>query len=129
MDRTKGIAYCGLACYLCNEHADCAGCKSGACVQAAACKNRRCCLEKGLEGCWECAQFPCQGMLVDSQRTRAFVRFVESYGVEKLMDCLEQNEKNGLVYHYPGRLTGDYDKPGEATDIMNLIRFGRPLDR
>lgn len=55
------IAYCGLDCSIC-IHASatregCAGChqKGG----PKDCYQRRCCIGKGLEGCWQCDEFPC----------------------------------------------------------------------
>ena len=35
------------------------------------------------------------------------------------MDCLERNEKNGVVYHRSG-ITGDYD---DFTDVDELLAF------
>ena len=48
-----------------------------------------------------------------------FTLFVGRYGKEKLLDCLERNEKNGVVYHREG-VMGDYD---EFEDAEMLIRF------
>ena len=41
------------------------------------------------------------------------------YGVETLLDCLERNEKNGVVYHRE-EIYGDYD---DFTDVEELIEF------
>lgn len=38
MDLEKGIAYCGLACCLCDEEKSCKGCKQGACKEQEKCK-------------------------------------------------------------------------------------------
>ena len=38
---------------------------------------------------------------------------------ETLLDCLERNEKNGIVYHRQG-VIGDYD---EFDDVEKLILF------
>ncbi len=38
---------------------------------------------------------------------------------EMLLDCLERNEKNGIVYHREG-INGDYD---EFDDVEKLIMF------
>ena len=40
-------------------------------------------------------------------------------GKEALLDCLERNEKAGIVYHREG-IIGDYD---EFDDIEKLIEF------
>ena len=44
---------------------------------------------------------------------------VRRFGMEALLDRLEENEKNGIVYHREG-IMGDYD---EFDDIEELIRF------
>ena len=40
-----------------------------------------------------------------------FTLFAKKYGEEKLLDCLERNEKNGVLYHRAG-VNGDYDDFG-----------------
>jgi hypothetical protein len=124
VQRDKGLAYCGLACCVCSESAACAGCRSEGCGGKEWCKNFKCCRERGLDGCWECDEFPCEGGILDKVRIRAFAEFIRENGEEELMDCLERNEKAGMVYHYEGRLVGDYDTPGTIDGIKALIRKG-----
>lgn len=126
MDRSKGIAYCGLACAVCGENANCAGCRNDGCANREWCKNRNCCIEKGIAGCWECDTFPCSGTMLDKPRIRAFASFIKLRGEEFLLDCLEKNERAGTQYHHPGKLTGDYDVPETAEGIFHMIEFGRP---
>jgi hypothetical protein len=62
------IAYCGLDCPTCvhsnKEREACAGCHQGG--GAADCYQRKCCEERGLNGCWQCDEFPCsQGFFGD----------------------------------------------------------------
>lgn len=45
------------------------------------------------------------------------------YGEEKLLDCLERNEKNGVVYHRNG-INGDYDDFDDVEQLMNFILTG-----
>ncbi len=104
MNRQKGIAFCGLACALCNEGPGCFGCRNDGCKEKDFCKNLRCCIEKGLLGCWECSEFPCPGSTVNSIRVRAFAKFAMQYGVDTLLKCLEKNEHDGVVYHCAGSL-------------------------
>lgn len=125
MDRKKGIAYCGLACAVCSENKNCVGCRNGDCENEDSCKNFQCCKTKGLEGCWECNEFPCRGSMLDKIRIRAFAKFIKYYSVEYLLDCLDKNEKKGIVYHYPGKLTGDYDLPDTKDDIIDMILNGK----
>ncbi len=48
-----------------------------------------------------------------------FTLFVKRYGEDELLDCLERNERNGVVYHREG-IIGDYD---DFEDVEELIRF------
>ena len=121
MDREKGIAFCGLACCLCEEQPGCPGCRGGGCPGAEDCRNFRCCREKNLEGCWQCPEFPCESRMFDSLRTRAFVRYVKEHGTAALMERLDEGEKAGIRYHDPGRLTGDYDRCQSEEEVLKLL--------
>lgn len=125
MDRRKGIAYCGLACALCSESRSCPGCRDDGCVGKESCRNLQCCRSRGFDGCWECAEFPCEGTILDNMRVRTFAEFVRERGVKDLLDCLERNEKSGLRYHYPEKLSGDYDLPRTPEGIIEMILSGR----
>ena len=48
-----------------------------------------------------------------------FNLFMRRYGEKALLDCLEANEKRGIVYHRKG-IIGDYD---DFDDVEKLIRF------
>ena len=119
-----GIAYCGLACCVCSENEHCPGCQAGGCDIHGWCKNYNCCREKGLNGCWECTDFPCRGGMLDKLRIRAFAGFVKTYGTDELVRCLIRNKANGIIYHYEGQLVGDYDKGQTETEIIEIIRNG-----
>ncbi len=125
MNKEKGFAYCGLACCICSENTTCAGCRNEGCKDKDWCKNFNCCKAKGLNGCWECTDFPCTGSMLDKIRIRTFSEFIRDYGEEKLITCLERNEKAGMVYHYSGKLTGDYDIPQTEEGIIELILNGK----
>ena len=45
----------------------------------------------------------------------AFTEFARRYGKDFLLDCLERNEKKGVIYHRDG-INGDYD------DFDNVIK-------
>ena len=125
MEREKGFAYCGLACCICSENETCEGCRNDGCKDKEWCKNFNCCREKGLSGCWECSEFPCTGSMLDKMRIRAFARFMKEYGENKFLNCLEINERKGMVYHYEGQLVGDYDKASSEEEIYKLILHER----
>ena len=49
---------------------------------------------------------------------------MKRYGEEKLLDCLEKNERAGIVYHREG-ITGDYDEFDSAEQLIKFIRTWR----
>ena len=59
----KAIAFCGLACCVCSKNKGCVGCQDGGCESHGWCKNYNCCKEKGLNGRWECSEFPFTGCM------------------------------------------------------------------
>lgn len=124
-DRAKGIAYCGLACAVCDQNQTCLGCRDNGCTGRDWCRNLGCCKARGLSGCWKCSEFPCTGSMLDKPRIRAFATFAKELGAEMLLDCLERNERAGIRYHYPGKLIGDYDVPETETGIRHLILHGK----
>ena len=121
--RKLGIAYCGLACCLCSENDRCPGCQEDGCPNHGSCENYRCCREKGLQGCWECPEFPCGAPMLQKVKPRAFARFAKENGVEALLACLERNRWAGVVYHRQG-IWGDYDLPTEG-EVLELLEKGR----
>ena len=118
MKREMGIARCGLACCLCGQNDSCGGCNADQCTDKEWCENRRCSMEKNISGCYACPEACSKGLLMKT-KTLAFKLFVQRYGMEALLDCLEQNERNGVVYHREG-IIGDYDG---LEDIEKLIAF------
>ena len=62
------VAYCGLVCSACSESTDpqvaCPGCRAGG--GEPDCRQRVCCVEQGIDGCWQCDRFPCdEGFATD----------------------------------------------------------------
>jgi len=128
--KTHPIAYCGLACCVCSENDTCVGCRNDGCSANTIgtdknwCKNYNCCREKGLNGCWECTDFPCKGSMLDKLRIRAFARFVNEYGEDELVRCLLRNKENGVKYHYDGQLVGNYDEGKTEDEIIEIVKNG-----
>ena len=122
MKRELGIARCGLACCLCVENSQCGGCHSGQCSGISWCANRRCSIEKGFSSCAECSE-NCRKGLLKKMKPYAFTLFVRRYGVNRLLDCLEANEKKGIVYHRTG-ITGDYDSFDDPEELIHFILTG-----
>ncbi len=123
MKRELGIARCGLACCLCSENAHCIGCNEGDCPGKEWCENRRCSLEKGVGHCYACDDEACRKGLLVKNKAWGFTLFARRYGEEALLDCLERNEKAGVVYHRDG-LIGDYDGFDDVEALIRFIRTG-----
>ncbi len=123
MKRELGIARCGLACCLCKENAHCSGCNSGDCPDKSWCENRRCSMENGLGHCYECDS-DCRKGLLSKIKPYGFTLFIKRFGEHKLLDCLERNEKAGVVYHRE-EINGDYDGFEDAEELICFIRTGK----
>ena len=123
MKRELGIARCGLACCLCNEHATCTGCDSGQCPDKDWCENRKCSMEKKVNHCYDCEE-DCKKGLLGKIKPYGFTLFIKRYGEEALLDCLERNEKMGIVYHRDG-INGDYDDFDDVEKLIEFIKTGQ----
>lgn len=123
MRRELGIARCGLACCLCSENEHCRGCNSVDCPDKDWCENRKCSIEKNIENCFLC-DVECTKGLLSKIKPLGFTIYVKRYGLENLLDCLEANEKNGVVYHRQG-IIGDYDDFEDIEKLVNFIRTGK----
>lgn len=123
MKRELGIARCGLACSLCSENTVCTGCRDDACAGKDWCENRKCSREKNFAACYECPENCRKGMLAKS-KPYGFTQFAKRYGVSELLDCLERNEANGVIYHRNG-IVGDYDGFDSAEDLAKFIKTGK----
>ena len=123
MKRELGIARCGLACCLCSENDHCSGCNSGDCPDKEWCENRRCSINKGLSNCFECDE-ECRKGLLSKIKPYGFTLFIKRYGVNVLLDCLERNEQNGIIYHCDG-INGDYDDFDDVEELINFIKSGK----
>ena len=118
MKRELGIARCGLACCLCSENEHCRGCNSGDCPDKKWCENRKCSIERNIENCCLC-EIDCKKGLLAKIKPYGFTVFARRYGIEVLLNCLEENEKKGVIYHRQG-IVGDYD---DFDDVESLIQF------
>lgn len=123
MKRELSIAKCGLACCLCSENDKCGGCLSGECSGVQWCENRKCSVEKGIEGCYACNE-SCKKGLLQKIKPYGFVQFIKLYGIDELLCCLERNEKQGIVYHREG-ITGDYDDFDNVDSLIAFIKTGK----
>lgn len=123
MKRELGIARCGLACCLCSENTTCDGCDSGKCPDNAVCENKKCSIEKGFTHCYMCKE-DCRKGILSKVKPYGFTLFIKKYGEDRLLDCLEENEKRGIVYHREG-INGDYDDFDDVEKLMKFIETGK----
>ena len=121
MKRDLGIARCGLACCLCSENDHCSGYDSGDCHRTGFCENRPCSMDRGIGHCYECNEECKKGMLTKI-KPYGFTTYIKRYGESNLLDCLERNEKAGVVYHHEG-IIGDYVKEYSAwSDELPFVK-------
>ena len=84
----QSVAACGLVCALCPgaaaEQGGCPGCSHGG--GDADCPLRTCAAERGLDGCWQCAEFPCDQGMFGNEEWRGLgigsVQCIKEHGVE-----------------------------------------------
>jgi RimJ/RimL family protein N-acetyltransferase len=119
----KDLAVCGLACVLCREE-NCQGCKARGKAQGSECGVYNCAISKGLDGCYQCDDFPCHKDMLQGTRNRAFNQYAKQYGKKALLERLKTNYENGITYHKSDGLTGDYDLLETEDDVLRLLRFG-----
>lgn len=113
----KTVAYCGLVCGVCKNACQ-PDCRGGG--GSEDCYQRKCCIEKKLDGCWQCGDFPCnKGFFADNDDSAwrrlctGCVQFIEEYGIESYIDFLLSGL--GSVVEY-----GDYryKTPQEIKTIL-----------
>lgn len=122
MRRELGIARCGLACCLCSENRACGGCQSGNCPGSGQCENRSCSIARGISHCYECEKDCRRGILIKI-KPYGFTLFAKRYGADRLLECLAENERRGVVYHREG-ITGDYDGFNDVELLIDFIKTG-----
>ncbi len=123
MKKELGIARCGLACCLCSENVTCKGCDSGDCPDTEWCENRKCSTEKGISHCYLCDK-DCKKGILSKIKPYGFTLFAKRYGIDELLRRLEENEKNGIVYHREG-IIGDYDDFDDVEELISFIAKGK----
>ena len=97
----RTVAYCGLICGVCkNTEKGCQECRSGG--GADNCYQRRCCLERDIDGCWQCDAFPCEkGFFADEEWKGlcvGFTKCIKDKGIEKFVGLVESNLGKMIEY-------------------------------
>ncbi len=80
-------------------------------------------MERGYAHCYACGE-NCERGLLSKSKPRGFSLFAKRYGEEALLDCLERNERAGIVYHREG-IIGDYDAFDDVEELIAFIQKGK----
>lgn len=72
---------------------------------------------------YECDR-DCRKGLLGKIKPYGFTLFAKRYGKAAFLDCLERNEKQGIVYHRQG-IVGDYDDFDDVEKLIDFIRTGK----
>ena len=78
-----------------------------------------------MKGCYECSE-DCRKGLLGKAKPHGFTSFVKQYGSGELLDCLERNEGQGVVYHREG-ISGDYDGFEDEEALIQFIKKGSKM--
>ncbi len=74
--------------------------------------------------CFDCPEEDCRKGMLQKSKPYGFTLFARRYGEEALLDCLERNEKRGVVYHREG-VVGDYDGFADVEALLELLKSGK----
>lgn len=118
----QSYGICGLVCALCSYRSNCSGCR----CKTDKCEVKSCCLEKGLNYCFECSAYPCGRDMHKGMRSRAFNMVAKNEGLDKLADYLRINLGRGITYHRENELNGDYDRCRTVGEVIDLLKNGKP---
>lgn len=80
-------------------------------------------MEKGIDHCFLC-EADCRKGMLSKIKPYGFTEFARRFGIEKLIDCLEENERKGIIYHRDG-IMGDYDDFDDAEELIEFILTGK----
>lgn len=123
---TERIGYCGLICELDSCYGNCGGCKTpGANCGDKDCFHKKCCIEKSLNGCWECEQAPCDyGYFSKSDSSSGqftgCIRHIKLVGLTAYVDKIKANTLKGIKYG----MRGDYGNRSEE-EVLKLLEEGK----
>lgn len=98
---TQILGYCGLICNICEGmENDCKGCKDGGGDEN--CYQRLCCLDKKIDGCWQCDSSPCKkGYFIDEEwmgLCSGFICCIKKQGIKKFSSLVKKKLGNKIDY-------------------------------
>lgn len=98
----RTVAYCGLVCGVCKNACQ-PDCRGGG--GAEDCYQRKCCIEKELDGCWECDDFLCnKGFFADGHDPAwrglciGSVQCIKGLGIGAYVECLVSRLGKAVEY-------------------------------
>jgi len=122
-----GLGYCGIACVLCGLYRKgCPGCAAGV-AGGFNCSVGKCAADKDVDGCYACPDYPCGEKILQGKRSKAFIRYIQEFGTQALIERLRVNCENGIAYSTNAKRTeeDDYDKCETEQEIIDLLVNGR----
>ena len=122
-----GLGYCGIACILCGLYSKgCPGCAAGV-ASGFDCSVGKCAADKAVDGCYACPEYPCGEKLLQGKRSKAFIRYIQEFGSQALIERLRVNCENGIMYSTNAKRTDedDYDKCETEQEVIDLLVNGR----
>ena len=120
-DLPSTVAPCGLVCGLCANASPakggCVGCASGG--GDVSCEQRTCSTAKGIVGCWDCADSPCEKGYFAASNTEwrgmcvASIQAIRDQGVAQFAAGMAERFPQGIEY-------GEYrhKSPGECASAF-----------
>ena len=65
--------------------------------------------------------------MLQNKRSKAFIRYIQAYGTQALIERLRANCENGIVYSTNAKRTeaDDYDKCETEQEIIELLTNGK----
>ena len=123
----NSISHCGLICCFCKVKENCDCRTNNHCCKRLlpeGCYQYDCCRGKGLNGCWECPNAPCDNGVFNKNNLwlRTFIKCIKEDGIENFSQYILRNFENGIIYTTYSH-GGDYGLDNEA-DILTLLRTG-----
>lgn len=122
-DVAANIGCCGKLCSFCEKRGYCEGCfskdgKSSRRNQFEGCYQYNCAHHKGLKGCWECAQGPCdQDMFAtaEGRYLKAFLSCIKEEG-------LHQFASYAFLRYIQGKMLEDYRDCENEAEVLALLK-------
>ena len=62
--------------------------------------------------------------MLNKLRVKTFSDYIFKNGLNPLICALKNNEEHGVLYHYSGQLTGDYDLFHSEEELIQFINRG-----